>query len=277
MPIRPLRGGSILRQMAKHLSIGGLICVRSSLCRRSRSRSRAADAYPLHARLEAPKRAQLVFPRQEQGLFRGGEPRRPRSTKAKARPRRSSVSCRGPMTRAFGDINAIIQNAGVRPELTPIMVYMIYNSSPFVLASMKNGPIQSIKDLANHKRAHPPAARRSPCSPPWPPERHSAEQHFDDQHVAQPARTTHRQSAGGCRCDLQHHLVHELHGHQDRSGERGQLVLLQGLRDRPVLERRDGLAASASRKAGGGARSRPGDKPRAAGCPRPSGRRDGTP
>ena len=55
----------------------------------------------------------------------------------------------------FGDINAIIQNAGVRPELTPVMVYMIYNSSPFVLASMKNGPIQSIKDLANHKAGAP--------------------------------------------------------------------------------------------------------------------------
>lgn len=33
----------------------------------------------------------------------------------------------------FGDINAVIQNAAVRPAETPVMVYMIYSKAPFAL------------------------------------------------------------------------------------------------------------------------------------------------
>ena len=33
----------------------------------------------------------------------------------------------------FGDMNAVIQNAALRPGEQPVMVYMIYNRSPFAL------------------------------------------------------------------------------------------------------------------------------------------------
>jgi NitT/TauT family transport system substrate-binding protein len=33
----------------------------------------------------------------------------------------------------FGDMNAIIQNAAVRPADAPLMVYMIYNRAPFAI------------------------------------------------------------------------------------------------------------------------------------------------
>jgi NitT/TauT family transport system substrate-binding protein len=55
----------------------------------------------------------------------------------------------------FGDINAIIQNAPVRPEVTPVMVYMIYNNSPLVIAGLSKGPVQTFKDIANHKLGSP--------------------------------------------------------------------------------------------------------------------------
>jgi len=56
----------------------------------------------------------------------------------------------GAFDAGFGDINAIIQNAAAHPGLAPVMVYMIYNSAPFAIATMKDGPIKTIKDLERH-------------------------------------------------------------------------------------------------------------------------------
>jgi NitT/TauT family transport system substrate-binding protein len=55
----------------------------------------------------------------------------------------------------FGDINAIIQNAAIRPGEAPLMVYMIYNKAPFALLAKTNGPIKSLKDLEGSKLGSP--------------------------------------------------------------------------------------------------------------------------
>jgi NitT/TauT family transport system substrate-binding protein len=47
----------------------------------------------------------------------------------------------------FGDMNAIIQNAAIRPGEQPVMVYMIYNRSPFALIVKSSSPIKTLKDL----------------------------------------------------------------------------------------------------------------------------------
>ncbi len=48
---------------------------------------------------------------------------------------------------AFGDLNAIIQNAAARPGQAPVMVYLIYNRTPFALMTKAGSPIRSLKDL----------------------------------------------------------------------------------------------------------------------------------
>lgn len=48
---------------------------------------------------------------------------------------------------AFGDINAIIQNAATRPGTAPVMVYMIYNRAPFAIMTKASNPIKTLKDL----------------------------------------------------------------------------------------------------------------------------------
>jgi NitT/TauT family transport system substrate-binding protein len=55
----------------------------------------------------------------------------------------------------FGDMNAIIQNAAQRPGLQPIMVYMIYNKSPFALIVRADGPIKQLKDVEGHSLGVP--------------------------------------------------------------------------------------------------------------------------
>jgi NitT/TauT family transport system substrate-binding protein len=47
----------------------------------------------------------------------------------------------------FGDMNAIIQNAAIRPGEQPVMVYMIYNRSPFALIVKSSSAIKTLKDL----------------------------------------------------------------------------------------------------------------------------------
>ena len=42
----------------------------------------------------------------------------------------------------FGDMNAIIQQAAAKPGEQPVMVYMIYNKSPFAIVH-KEGTIKS--------------------------------------------------------------------------------------------------------------------------------------
>lgn len=58
----------------------------------------------------------------------------------------------------FGDINAIVQNAAVRPEQAPVMVYMFYNRAPFALIAKADSPIKSLKDVEGKKLGSPAGA-----------------------------------------------------------------------------------------------------------------------
>jgi NitT/TauT family transport system substrate-binding protein len=58
----------------------------------------------------------------------------------------------------FGDANAIIQNAALRPADAPVMVYMIYSKAPFALLTKAAGPIRSVKDMAGRKLGSPAGA-----------------------------------------------------------------------------------------------------------------------
>ena len=51
----------------------------------------------------------------------------------------------------FGDANAIIQTASLKPGEAPVMVYMIYSKAPFALLTKASGPIQTVKDIAGKK------------------------------------------------------------------------------------------------------------------------------
>src|SRR6185503_12513595 len=55
----------------------------------------------------------------------------------------------------FGDMNAVIQNAAVRPEAAPVMVYMIYSKAPFALLVKADSPIKTIADIAGRKLGSP--------------------------------------------------------------------------------------------------------------------------
>jgi NitT/TauT family transport system substrate-binding protein len=55
----------------------------------------------------------------------------------------------------FGDVNAIIQNTAQRPEVAPVMVYMIYNRAPFALLTKASSTIKTIKDLKGRKLGAP--------------------------------------------------------------------------------------------------------------------------
>src|ERR1700676_4080115 len=46
----------------------------------------------------------------------------------------------------FGDVNAIIQNAALKPGAAPVMVYMVYSNGPFVMGTLADGPIKQLKD-----------------------------------------------------------------------------------------------------------------------------------
>jgi len=50
----------------------------------------------------------------------------------------------------FGDMNAIIQTAAQRPNEQPVMVYMLYNRSPFALITKTSSGINTLKDLEGH-------------------------------------------------------------------------------------------------------------------------------
>jgi len=47
----------------------------------------------------------------------------------------------------FGDINALIELAGKKPEDAPIAVYVMYNQPPFTVAVKAESPIKSPKDF----------------------------------------------------------------------------------------------------------------------------------
>ena len=55
----------------------------------------------------------------------------------------------------FGDMNAIIQNAALRPAEVPLMVYMIYSKAPFALLVKADSPIKTIADISGKKLGSP--------------------------------------------------------------------------------------------------------------------------
>lgn len=53
----------------------------------------------------------------------------------------------GAYNAGFGDLNAIIQLAAPRPQEAPVMVYMVYNKAPFVIATKKSSGISKPSQL----------------------------------------------------------------------------------------------------------------------------------
>jgi NitT/TauT family transport system substrate-binding protein len=47
----------------------------------------------------------------------------------------------------FGDLNALIEFAGKKPEEAPIAVYVVFNTPPFTIAVKADSPIKTPKDL----------------------------------------------------------------------------------------------------------------------------------
>lgn len=56
---------------------------------------------------------------------------------------------------SFGDLNAIIQNAATKPGQAPVMVYQIYNRTPFALITKAGSPIKTLKDLEGKNLGSP--------------------------------------------------------------------------------------------------------------------------
>jgi NitT/TauT family transport system substrate-binding protein len=56
----------------------------------------------------------------------------------------------------FGDANAVIQTAAMKPGEAPVMVYMIYSKAPFALLTKVDSKIAAVKDLAGNKLGTPP-------------------------------------------------------------------------------------------------------------------------
>src|SRR5262245_13446793 len=57
---------------------------------------------------------------------------------------------------AFGDANAVIQNAATKPADAPLMVYMMYSRAPFALLTKAASPVRAMKDLEGRKLGSPP-------------------------------------------------------------------------------------------------------------------------
>jgi len=51
----------------------------------------------------------------------------------------------------FGDVNAIIQNASLKPGENPVMVYQMWNRPPFAIVTKKSANITKPKDLEGRK------------------------------------------------------------------------------------------------------------------------------
>jgi len=51
----------------------------------------------------------------------------------------------------FGDTNAVIQTAALKPNDAPVMVYMIYSKAPFAILTKADSPVRTVKDLSGRK------------------------------------------------------------------------------------------------------------------------------
>lgn len=56
----------------------------------------------------------------------------------------------------FGDANAVIQTAALKPGEAPLMIYMIYSKAPFALLTKATSPIMTVKDLSGRKLGSTP-------------------------------------------------------------------------------------------------------------------------
>ena len=112
--------------------------------------------------MEAARRPCLVLLGQEKGYF---EAEKLDITIDQGEGSAATVSrlMSGAYDAGFGDMNAIIQNAAIRPGDTPVMVYMLYSRAPFALLTKAPSPIKSVEDLAGKKLGTPPGGARSSC------------------------------------------------------------------------------------------------------------------
>ena len=73
----------------------------------------------------------------------------------------------------IGDMNAIIQNASLKPGEAPVMVYMVYNRAPFALITKASSDIKTLKDLEGKTLGSPAGSaalaeqRRSAAQTYW--------------------------------------------------------------------------------------------------------------
>jgi NitT/TauT family transport system substrate-binding protein len=58
----------------------------------------------------------------------------------------------------FGDVNAIVQTAAVKPGEAPVMVYMLYSRAPFAIITKTGSAIKSIKDVEGKTLGSPAGA-----------------------------------------------------------------------------------------------------------------------
>ena len=56
----------------------------------------------------------------------------------------------------FGDTNAVIQTAALKPGEAPVMVYMVYSKAPFALLTKATSPVMTVKDLSGRKLGSTP-------------------------------------------------------------------------------------------------------------------------
>jgi NitT/TauT family transport system substrate-binding protein len=56
----------------------------------------------------------------------------------------------------FGDTNAVIQAAALKPGESPLVVYMIYSKAPFALVTKVSSSIKAVKDLEGKKLGSAP-------------------------------------------------------------------------------------------------------------------------
>src|ERR1700737_5582862 len=168
----------------------------------------------------------------------------------------------------FGDINALIELAGRKPEDAPIAVYVIYNQPPFTAAVKTESPIKSPKDFEGRTLGGATGDGALKLFPALRQDRlHEGEHH---QHAAEPARANADAGPGRRRIRLcqYHPLLRETH----RRGRKADtLYQLRKLRNGSLFQCNHRLEEAGQGQAGSGAGSAAGDQQRD--CRHPQGSR----
>jgi ABC-type amino acid transport substrate-binding protein len=162
----------------------------------------------------------------------------------------------------FGDMNAIIQNAAIRPGEQPVMVYMIYNRSPFALIVKSSSAIKTLKDLEGKSLGVPAGSATHRMLTPL-----ARKNGVDDSKikVVNVAPNLVEQMLIQGEVDVIAAFAATTYMNviaQRQDPEKGlPLVLLRRLRPRSLFQRCHGLAEAVEGKAGGGARPGARDQP----------------